>query len=314
MTLFHPSLPEGFEAFWASAVSEAMAAPLDFERRKQSEVDSSGFVVDVFSFRGVQGQTLHGWFAYPNDLHPPAPSSSGAQTSPQEEGELPGFLWLPPYSRWSMQPNEYGTREGFCSLSLNYFGEHAFHNETYKPERGYLTEGIESPETWVFRRLFQESVIAGRLLASFPEVDAGRIGSMGMSQGGGLSVWLGAFCPLVRCVVGDMPFGAARPVVFSRDIHRYPLREAIDWWGDSAEKKEAAMRTMSYFDTVNMATFCRVPTLLTFGTKDPAVREYEVRSIYDALPGEKGIEAIDAGHDWHESMVARNAAWFRQWL
>jgi cephalosporin-C deacetylase len=211
-------------------------------------------------------------------------------------------------------PNEYGTREGFCSFSLNYFGEHAFHSETYKPERGYLTEGIESPETWVFRRIFQDSVIAGRVMASFPEVDAARIGAMGMSQGGGLAIWMGAFSGLLKCVVADMPFGAARPLVFSRDVHRYPLREAVDWWGPSAEKKAAALQTMSYFDTVNVATRCEVPTLVTFGTKDPAVREYEVRSIYDALPGEKAIAAIDGGHDWHESMVERNADWLERWL
>ncbi|MEX2244455.1 MAG: acetylxylan esterase [Fimbriimonadaceae bacterium] len=296
MTLWQPDPPEGFENFWRETFEEADEAPLDYERKTQHDVVRDGFTIDVFSFRGVKGTTLHGWFAFPS----PTPT--------------PAFLWLPPYSRWSMVPNEYGTREGFCSLSLNYFGEHAFHSETYKPERGYLAEGIESPETWVFRRLFQDSVIAGRILQSLPEVDPGRIGSMGMSQGGGISIWLGAFCPFVRCVVGDMPFGAARPVVFARDIHRYPLRELIDWWSGDPTRRVAAMRTMSYFDTVNMASLCRVPTLVTYGTNDPAVREYEVRSVFEALAGEKKIEAIESGHDWHESMVERNRAWLEKWL
>jgi cephalosporin-C deacetylase len=315
VTLFSPSLPDGFEEFWSGTVGEAMSAPLDFDRRAQGEVSRSGFAIDLVSFRGVSGSRLNGWFALPSgDLHPPTPSSSGARTSPQEEGEFPGFLWLPPYGRWSMQPNEYGTREGFCSLSLNYFGESAFHSEAYTPERGYLAEGIESPATWVFRRVFQDSVLAGRVLAALPEVDAGRIGAMGMSQGGGVAIWMGAFCPFVQCVVGDMPFGAARPVVFSRDVHRYPLREAVDWWGSDASRRAAAMRTMSYFDTVNMASLCRVPTLVTYGTKDPAVREFEVRSVYEALAGEKEIAGIEWGHDWHPSMVERNAAWLRRWL
>jgi cephalosporin-C deacetylase len=135
-----------------------------------------------------------------------------------------------------------------------------------------------------------------------------------MSQGGGLSVWLGAFFPLVRCVVGDMPFGAARPVVFERDIHRYPLRELVDWWGSDASRRATAMETMAFFDTVNIATRCKVPTLVTYGVKDPAVREFEVKSVYEALAGEKEIAAIDAGHDWHESMVSRNADWLRRWL
>jgi cephalosporin-C deacetylase len=111
-----------------------------------------------------------------------------------------------------------------------------------------------------------------------------------------------------------MPFGAARPVVFSRDIHRYPLRELIDWWSGDPARRTAAMRTMSYFDTVNMATYCKVPTLVTYGTKDPAVREFEVRSVFEALAGEKEIAAIEWGHDWHESMVDRNRQWLEKWL
>lgn len=297
MTLQEPYLPDDFDDFWSSTLQEALDAPLSFKRHSQSTVDRSGFTIDVVDFRGVDGRKLYGWFAFP------------------ESGNVsPGFLWLPPYGRWSMMPNEYGTREGFCSFSLNYFGEHAFHSETYKPERGYLTEGIESPQTWVFRRIFQESVMAGRVMETFAEVDSAKIGAMGMSQGGGLAIWLGAFYSLVKCVAADMPFGAARPMVFSRDIHRYPLREAVDWWGLDKAKREAAMRTMSYFDTVNVATRCKAPTLLTFGFKDPAVKEYEVRSIYEALPGMKDIDAIDGGHDWHESMIERNADWLRQWL
>ncbi|MFX8680898.1 acetylxylan esterase, partial [Acinetobacter baumannii] len=88
--------------------------------------------------------------------------------------------------------------------SLNFFGESSFHQETYTPARGYFAEGIENPETWVFRRLYQDSSRAFKALSSLPEVTS--VSAMGMSQGGGISVWLGAFCPGVRSVVADMPF------------------------------------------------------------------------------------------------------------
>ena len=297
MTLQRPYLPEGFEDFWSHTAAEALESPLAFEREPQSEVSLAGFVIDLVHFRGMQGQRLHGWFSYP------------------ESGEAsPGFLWLPPYGRRSMLPNEYGTRGGFCSLSLNYFGESAFHVEEYTPSRGYFTEGIESPRTWVFRRVFQDSVVAARVLSVQPEVNPARIAAMGMSQGGGVAVWMGAFIPLVRCAVGDMPFGAARPIVFDRPIHRYPLKEVVDWMEQSSSHRERALETMAFFDTVNVASFCRVPTLVTYGLKDPAVREFEVRSVYEALAGEKAIEAIDGGHDWHPSMVERNAGWLRKSL
>ena len=295
--LQEPYLPEGFEAFWEDTVREADLADLDYSRSAQSEVSRDGFQIDLIDFKGVNGDLLHGWFAFPTDAM-----------------MTPGFVWLAPYGRSSMTPNEYGTRAGFCSLSFNYFGEPAFHEEEYEPSRGYFAEGIGSPETWVFRRMFQDSVIAARVLAELEETNAQRIGAMGMSQGGGIAVWMGAMCRQVKAVCADLPFCAARPVVFSRKIKRYPLKELFDWWGDDTGKRKAAMDTMAFFDTVNLATECKVPTLVTVGLKDPAVKPFEVSSVYEALAGEKRLDEIDGGHDWHESMLERNREWLAEHL
>lgn len=297
MTLQEPYLPEGFDAFWEDTVREADLADLDFERRPQSEVALEGFKIDLIDFRGVHGDTLHSWFAHEEDAL-----------------MTPSFLWLNPYGRFSLPPDEYGTRKGLCSLSFNHFGESAFHEEDYVPERGYFAEGIESPESWVFRRILQDSVIAARVLAELEETNSQRIGAMGLSQGGGIAIWLGAFCRQVKAVCADLPFGAARPKVFERDIKRYPLKEVFDWWGDDQTKRDTAMSTMAFFDTVNIATKSAVPTLVTVGLKDPAVREFEVRSVHEALAGEKELAEIDCGHEWHTSMVERNREWLLEHL
>ena len=292
MTLQEPYLPEGFLAFWEDTVREADLSDLDYSRSVQSEVSRDGFQIDLVDFKGVSGDVVHGWFAC-------------------SEGSImnPAFVWLAPYGRWSMTPNEYGTRQGFCSLSFNYFGESAFHEETYAPERGYFADGIGDPETWVFRRMFQDSVIACRVLAELEEANAARVGAAGLSQGAGIAIWLGAMARNVKCVCADLPFCAARPVVFAEDVRRYPLKEVADYMAESEENRERAMRTMAFFDTVNLATMCEVPTLVTVGLKDPFVKPFEVRSVYEALAGEKRLDKIDGGHDWHPSMVERNRDW-----
>ncbi len=292
MRLQEPYLPDGFDEFWKGVIEEADSAPLEFDRRHQSSVVRDGFQVDEFSFRGVKGETLNGWIASPLDAR-----------------RSPAFQWIAPYGRWSMPPNEYGTRPGMVSLSFNFHGEPSFHEESYKPERGYFAKGIGSKETWVFKTMFQNSFIAQRILGSLPEVDPARCSAMGLSQGGGLAVWLGAFSPLVKSVVGDLPFGAARPLVFGQKLIRYPLKEIVDFMDEAEGNRSDAMHTMAYFDTVNLATKCNVPTLLTLGERDPAVKDFEVESIYAALPGVKHLERIDWGHDWHPSMVERNQEW-----
>lgn len=293
--LLRPYVPPGFEAFWRENTDEAMLAPLDFSVSDQINFLPIDHVVKVLEFRGISGETLHGWIAWP-----------------KAGGFSPGFLWLAPYSRWSMLPNEYGTRSGMVSLSFNFHGESAFHREEYTPARGYMAEGIESRETWIFRKMYQNSVIAGRILGSLERVDSNRIVTAGMSQGGGLAIWMGAWVDYVKAVVADEPFLAGVPWILDAKHFRYPLKEMTDLAFSSPEMQEKVRETLSYFDTVNQAAFCEVPTRVTLGLKDPSVRPSQVKAVYETLPGHKDIEEIDWGHDWHPRMIAGAEEFLRE--
>ncbi|MFM9874608.1 MAG: acetylxylan esterase [Fimbriimonadaceae bacterium] len=284
--LLKPYVPPGFEAFWRENTAEAMAAPLDFDLSEQGEYDPQDHHVRAFQFRGIDGATRSGWIAAPK----------GHEVSP-------GFLWLAPYSRWTMLPNRYGTRAGMVSISFNFHGESAFHREDYTPERGYMAEGIECRDSWIFRRMYQDSVIVGRILQSLPEVDADRIVAAGMSQGGGLAIWMGAWVDYVKAVVADEPFLTGVPWILDAKYFRYPLKEMTDIAFSSPEMEAKVRETLSYFDTVNQAAFCGVPTRVTLGIKDPSVRPAQVKAVYETLPGVKAIEELDWGHDWHPRMI-----------
>lgn len=283
--LLKPYVPSGFEPFWREITEEAFAAPLDWGRKPQSEQHSDHHQIETFSFRGIDGQTRYGWLALP----------------PQTQ--VPGFVWLAPYSRWSMLPNKYGARPGYASISFNFHGESAFHQEEYTPARGYFADGALDRQTWVFRRMYQDSVIITRLFESLNEVDSSRIVSMGMSQGGGMSIWLGAWCKLIKAVVADEPFLGAMPFVLTAKAFRYPLKELADLAFTNSDSEQRVRATLSYFDTLNQAAFCEVPTRVTLGLKDPAVKPDQVRAIYEALPGKRELEELDWGHDWHPQMI-----------
>ena len=293
MSLLEPYVPAGFDDFWAETTAEALSAPLDISFSPAPDRSTSDHLVQELHFRSISGIQLHGWTA-----------------EPLSTGRYPAFLWVPPYSRWSMKPNEYGIRKDFTSLSFNFFGESSFHDEVYQPSRGYFAEGVATPETWIFRRMFQDSVIAARILEKLDSVDSNKIGSMGMSQGGGISIWLAAFVPQIKAVCADMPFLGAIPWVFASAKHfRYPLKELTDYMEANVGGKDQVDRTISYFDTMNVATRCTKPVLVTAGLKDPAVKTEQVVAIYNALQGPKQMEEIDWGHDWHPSMVERNSNW-----
>lgn len=288
-------IPEDLGSFWGETAGEAHAAPLDYHRSRAESTASHK--VDRVQFRGIDGTARHGWIAYPE----------GAQRERST-------IWVPPYGRESLLPNEYGTRQGMVSLSLNFFGHESFHQEKYTPARGYFAEGVEDPHHYVFRRMFQDAYLAVRVLQAQPEVDESRIGAMGMSQGGGISIWLGAFCPIVKAVAADMPFFGRLDWALSKTAYRYPLKEIIDAMETIPMGRERIMHTVSYFDTAHIASLCQVPTLVSLGEKDPAVRPEQAEAIFEAVPGVKTLLRYDWGHDWHPDMIKNNRDWLERFL
>jgi cephalosporin-C deacetylase len=295
--IVRPEPPEDYVEFWHEVVREADGAKLYYRRDLRRLRAPGGHVVETFEFAGIDGDTLFGWIAFPE----------GAR-------RLPAFLWLPPYGRESVLPDEYGTRPGFVSMSFNLHGLPALYQEKYTPSRGYFAQGVEEPGTWIFRRLIQNAMIALRVLRAQVEVDEERIAAAGMSQGAGMAIWLGAWSPVVKAVCADMPFLGATWVSLEQGAYRYPLKELSDFADSVPIGHERMMNTVSYFDTAHQAAHCLKPTLVSLGETDPAVRPPYAETVFEALPGVRKLIRYPGGHDWDPRMVENNAAWLREHL
>jgi len=290
-------IPDDLDEFWAEVVAEAKSSPLDFRRGRPGQAATASHDVETIVFRGISGESRYGWIALPE--------AARADRA---------FLWVPPYGRESKLPDEYGTRAGCVSMSFNFHGETAFHQERYSPARGYFAQGAGLPGTWVFRSMVQDAMIALRVMEAQIEIDQDRMGVMGMSQGGGIALWLGATWRRVRAVVADMPFLSGAAETLGRSAYRYPLKELADFAAAQTLGTEMVNHTLSYFDTRHVATRCHVPTLISLGAKDPACRPDSVRAVYEALPGLRRLVEYPGGHDWDPEMVANNRDWLIQHL
>lgn len=290
--------PIDLEEFWVESALEAEDHPLELWRSPFPDREEGDHFVYTYSFRGIRQNRIHGWVAIPKE-------------SPRDN---PAFLWVPPYGRESLLPNGYGTRKGFVSASLNFHGLEAFHQESYRPDRGYFADGLEEPRTWIFRSMFQDAILAIKALRTFSEVDADRIGSMGMSQGGGISLWLGAWCRYVKVVCSDMPFLGGMADTLGRPSYRYPQKELVDFAAELPMGHERVLYTLSYFDTVHQAAFSKVPTQISLGLRDPAVRPETARRVYESLVTEKRLVEYPGGHDWDPDMIDNNRDWLMRFL
>lgn len=288
-----PYVPEDFDEFWAEAVGEVEKVPLDFRRGRKNAYPLEGFRVEELSFLGAEGEFLHGWLAFPIE----------------REAPLPAFLWVPPYGRSSALPNKFTTREGFVSMSFNVVGESAFHEEEYEPSKGYYALGSEDPWRWIYRGIYRNCWLAIRVLRAQIEVDEDRLAVMGLSQGGGIAIALGALSPYIKVVCADLPFLSAMRYILSRNVHRYPLKELLDYALELPLGLERLKNTLSYYDTLNFATRVKVPTQVSLGLRDPACPPETVRAVYDTLPVLKRLVEYEGGHDWDDRMVSLNREW-----
>jgi cephalosporin-C deacetylase len=292
-----PQPPADFEAFWRTAAQEAEATPVRFERVHFEADDHPTHQVFRLRWVGVDGRGREGWYAVPRRAPMP----------------MPAVLYLPGYGVGTVPINENTMFEDLITFSINLHGYAVEPNVPYSPELGYFTRGIQSPQSYIYRRIVQDSIVAIRVLAAQAEVDSSRLIAAGLSQGGGLAVMLGAWGRLTRGVVAELPALSYWEYLLGRPAWRYPIKEFMDYMEMTGASREAILQTLQYYDAVNHAPYVRVPTQLSLALKDPGIRAPVVFSLYDALPQPKRLLIYEElGHDWHPEMRLRLEEWARQ--
>ncbi len=292
--LKRPQPPADFQPFWQSVVAESERLPVIVERVHLSGDDLPTHRVERVRWLGADGKGREGWLALPKS--PPKP--------------LPAVLYLPGYGVSTVPINENSAFERHITFSINLHGYAVVPNVPYSPELGYFTQGIETPATYVYRRIMLDCLLAARVLTSLPEVDASRLTAAGLSQGGGLAVMMGAWCRLIKAVVAELPALSYWEYLLGRPAWRYPLKEFSDYRERHKVPLETLLQTLQYYDAVNHAPYVRVPTQVSLALKDPGIRAPVVFSLYDALSQPKRLLTYEElGHDWSPEMRPRLEEW-----
>ena len=159
-------------------------------RVEDHDLDDFDLRAEGISFRSRDGTRLAGWFI-------PAP---GAAPSP---GIVLSHGWA--RSRAELLPHaNFLHRAGFAALAFDY-------RHRGKSDGDAVTLGVREQED-----------LRGALdfLAARPEVDAGRIGALGMSMGSVVAILVAASDPRVRALVAECPF-ASFDAIMTRALRHY---------------------------------------------------------------------------------------------
>jgi cephalosporin-C deacetylase len=294
-----------FEPFWRDTIAAAAQQPLDL-RLEPLDLPYRGAYLARARYVGWEGAEIVGtWAAPPGD------------------GPFPALAMYHGYS--STRPDAFvllsWVSQGYAVLAIDVRGQSGESSDTgnYPGGQvpGYLTRGIEHPTTHYYRGAYIDAMRAAEALASHPTIDSTRVGVVGASQGGALSLAAAALCALaesveVRAAVAEIPFLChfERAVTL---VDSEPYREIATYCRRHGADNAQVFRTLSYVDVMNLTSLIGAPTLVTSGLMDMICPPSTIFAAYNNITAPKEIFVDPFGeHETFPGVYAAQARWLQQ--
>jgi cephalosporin-C deacetylase len=297
--------PADFDAFWAETLSRSRAAATE-PLLQTTATPFEAFEVYDLTFSGFGGDSIRAWI-----------------TKPPGDEPRPAVIEFIGYNGGRGMPGErlHWAAAGFVHVFMDTRGQGGGWGSggaTTDPHGtgssfgGFMTRGIESPDTYFYRRVFTDGVLLVDVVADLPFVDAARVSVTGGSQGGGISLAVGALADGVAAVMPDVPFLCH----FRRSVEltpEPPFTEIARYLGVHRDRDAQVFATLSYFDGVNFARRATAPGLFSVALMDEVVLPSSVFAAFNHYAHEdRAIEVY--GFNDHDG--GQLYQWYQQhaWL
>lgn len=309
---FRPEIaePADFDDFWAGTLAEARALPQEVQLWP-APGSITEVVVEDLTFSGFGGDPIKGWVIRPKgDAVRPAIVEfigyNGGRSTPAEHlaWAAAGFVHVVMDTR--------GQGGGWGSG-----GDTPDPHGTGPSYEGFMTKGIDSPQTYFYRRVFTDAVRLVDAVATMDFVDADRIAITGGSQGGGITLAVaGLLGDQVAAAMPDVPFLCH----FRRSVALTPGRpftEIKSYLSVQRGRTDDVFATLSYFDGANFARRATAPGLFSVGLMDDIVLPSSVFAAYNRYgAADRDIAVYEFnGHEGGQAFHwQRQVDWLRERL
>ncbi|MCU1529938.1 MAG: acetylxylan esterase [Frondihabitans sp.] len=273
--------PEDFDTFWADTLASSRRFDLD---PVLVPVDSGLTTIDVFdlTFSGFEGQRIKAWLRVPHGSTERLPVIVEYLGYGGGRGRaIDSLLW---------------SSAGYAHLLVDTRGQGSAWGggDTPDPEGsgpqfpGFMTRGIDSRETYYYRRVFTDAVRAVDVARGLDVVDPEQVVVLGNSQGGGITLAVAGLVPGLAAAFPRVPFLCDFPrATVITDNH--PYREIGQYLAVHRGREQAVHGVLAYFDGVNFAKRATAPVRFSTALMDATCPPSTVFGAFNAYAGEKEI-------------------------
>ena len=283
--------PDDFDSFWDESLEEMRATDSKVELRPSSFTTPFAECFDLF-FTGVGGSRVHAKYLRPAGPAKPRPAILQFHGYTGNCGE------------WSDKLNFVAL--GFSVAALDCRGQGGLSEDLGgmrgNTHAGHIIRGLDDdPKTFAFRQIFLDTAQLAKIVMEFPEVDAGRVGAMGGSQGGALTLACAALAPEIKRAAPVFPFLSDYQRVWEMDLAQHAYEEVKKYFrlfDPRHERQREIFTKLGYIDIQHLAKRIRADVVMGTGLMDTICPPSTQFAAYNKITSRKEVRIYpDFGHE-----------------
>ncbi len=217
--------PSGLAAWWDAIDEELAVLPANPELTVSPLQTSDHATAYIARMTSIDNYPIAAWLSVPTG-----------------EGPFPALVTAPGYAS-VVTPAHVDLRRRYVTMTMMTRGQRGADKPYAAAFPGHLTEGIESPDTWVFRGVMADMLRAYEVLRDHPAVDQDRIGITGTDAG----LLLNARRPGAKAVQVTAMFWY-RLAEMAAGTEAYPYEEINDYLRTCPNQRDAVEHTLAMVD------------------------------------------------------------------
>ena len=294
--------PRDFDDFWERGLAEIESIDPAPEYAPSSFQAPFAECFEMY-FTGVGGARIHAKLVRPTDAPEPHPALLMFHGYAGDSGD------------WSDKLGY--AAAGFTVAALDCRGQGGLSEDAGAVKgstmRGHIIRGLEdSPERLLFRQIFLDTAQLAGIVMTMPEVDAGRVGAAGSSQGGGLTLACASLAPDVKRAAPVFPFLSDYRRVWQIDQAKdayFELQDYFRKFDPLHEREDEAFTKLGYIDVQHLAPRIKGRVMMGVGLMDTVCPPSTQFAAYNKITSEKELRVYpDFGH---EALPGHSDAVFR---